>query len=103
MLFSFAQSPVTIADGIDGSLTEYIFSYNGAPFPVLTSSTPQCSNSSCQHTFRATSSQAQQYTVSVAARNIVGVGTATTPVIIGMYVGIARSSKCNKSTLLVAV
>ena len=78
------QSPVTIADGVDSSPTEYIFSYNGSPFPVSTGSTPQCSSSSCQHTFRVTSSQAQQYTVSVAARNLAGVGAASTPVTVGM-------------------
>ena len=78
------QSPVTIADGVDGSPTEYIFSYNGAPFPASTGLTPQCSNSSCQHVFNDTSSQAQQYTVSAAAKNVVGIGTASTPVIIGM-------------------
>ena len=79
-----SQSPVTIADAVDSSPTEYIFSYNGSPIPVSTGSTPQCTSSSCQHTFRVTSSQAQQYTVSVAARNVVGVGTASTPVTVGM-------------------
>ena len=79
-----SQSPVTIADGVDGSPTEYIFSYNGSPISVSTGSTLQCTSSSCQHTFRVISSQVQQYTVSVAARNVLGVGTASTPVIIGM-------------------
>jgi len=79
------QSPVTIADGVDSSPTEYIFSYGtGSPIPVSTGSTPQCTSSSCQHTFRVTSSQVQQYTVTVATRNVVGVGNASTPVIIGM-------------------
>ena len=86
------QAPVTIANGVDSSPTEYIFSYNGFPIPVSTS-TLMCTSSSCQHTFRVTSSQVQQYTVSVAARNVVGVGNASTPMIIGMHVGIARSSK----------
>ena len=78
------QAPVTIADGVDSSPTEYIFSYNGSPFSVSTGSTLQCTSSSCQHTFRVTSSQAQQYTVSVASRNVVGVGTASIPVTLGM-------------------
>ena len=79
-----SQSPVTIADGVDSSPTEYVFSYNGSPFSVTTGSTPQCTSSSCQHTFRVTSHEVQQYTVSVAARNVVGVGTASTPVTVGM-------------------
>ena len=78
------QSPVTIADGVDSSPIEYIFSYNGSPISVPTGSTVQCTNSSCQHTFRVTSSQVQQYRVSVAARNVVGVGSASTPVTVGM-------------------
>ena len=79
---------MTIADGIDNSLTEYIFTYGtGSPTLVSTGSTPQCTNSSCQHTFNDTSSQVQQYTVSVAARNVVGVGTASTAVTVGMYIG----------------
>ena len=79
------QSPVTIADGVDSSPIEYIFSYNGSPISVTTGSTPQCTSSSCQHTFRVTSSQVQQYTVTVAARNVVGVGNASTPVTVGMW------------------
>ena len=75
---------MNIASGIDSSPSEYIFSYNESPVPVSTGSTPQCSSSSCQHTFRVSSSQAQQYTVTVAARNVVGVGTASTPVTVGM-------------------
>ena len=81
---SSSQSPVTIADGVNGSPTEYIFSYNGSPIPVTTGSTLQCTNSSCQRTFRVTSSPVPQYTVSVAARNVVGVGNASTPVTVGM-------------------
>ena len=84
ILLCYSKSPVTIADGVNDSPTEYIFSYNGSPLPVTTGSTPQCTSSSCQHTFRVTSSQVQQYTVSVTARNIVGVGTASTPVTVGM-------------------
>ena len=85
ILLSSSQSPVTIADGVDSSLTEYIFSYGtGSLFPVTTGSTPQCTSSSCQHTFRVTSSQVQQYTVSVAASNVVGMGTISTPMMIGM-------------------
>ena len=53
-------------------------------FNVSTGSTPQCTSSSCQHTFNETSSQVQQYTVTVAARNVVGVETANTSVIVGM-------------------
>ena len=82
--FSSSQSPVTIADGIDSSLTYYIFSYGtGSSIPISTNSTPQCTSSSCQHTFRATSYHIQQYTVTVAARNVVGVGDASTPVTVG--------------------
>ena len=82
---SSPQSSVTIADGVDSSPTEYIFFYGtGSPIPVTTGSIPQCTNNSCQHTFRVTSSQVQQYTVSVAARNVVGVGTASTPVTVGI-------------------
>ena len=79
-----SQSPVTIADGVDSSPTEYVFSYNGSPFSVTTGSTLQCSSSSCQHTFRVTSSQVQQYIVIVAARNVVGVGNASAPVTVSM-------------------
>ena len=79
-----SQSPVTIADGVDSLPTEYIFSYNGSPISVSTGSTLQCTSSSCQHKFRVTSSQVQQYTVTVAARNVVGVGNASTHVMIGM-------------------
>ena len=75
---------MTIADGVDGSPTEYIFSYNGSPISVSIGSTPQCASSSCQHTFRVISSQLQQCTVSVAARNVVGMGNASTPVTVGM-------------------
>ena len=82
---SSSQSPVTIADGIDSSPTHYIFSYGtGSSIPVSTNSTQQCTSSSCQHTFRATTHHVQQYTVSVAARNVVGVGNASTPVTVGM-------------------
>ena len=79
-----SQSPVTIADGVNSSPTEYIFSYNGSPISVSTGSTLQCTSSSCQHTFRVTSSQVEQYIVIVAARNVVGVGNASTPVTVGM-------------------
>ena len=82
-LLSFSQPEVTIADGVDGSPTEYIFSYNGFPIPTSTGSTPQCTSSSCQHTFNRRM-EIQQYTVSVAARNVVGLGNASTPVTIGM-------------------
>ena len=74
-----------IADGVEGSPTHYMFSYGtGSLIPVSTNSTPQCTSSLCQHIFRATSYHVQQYTVSVAARNVVGMGTASTPVMIGM-------------------
>ena len=77
----FSQSPVTIADGVDSSPTEYIFSYGtGSPITVSTGSTPQCNSSSCQHTyntFREISSPVQLYNVSVAAKNVVGVGNAS--------------------------
>ena len=82
---STSQSPVTIADEIDSSPTHYIFSYGtGSSIPISTNSTPQCTSSSCQHTFRATSHHVQQYTVSVATRNVVGVGNSSTPVTVGM-------------------
>ena len=84
-IIASSQSPVTIADGVDSSPTEYIFSYGtGPPISVTTGSTPQCGSSSCQHTFNDTTSQAQQYNVSVAARNVVGVGVPSTPVTVGM-------------------
>ena len=85
-LFSpFSQSPVTIADGVDSSSIEYIFSYGtGSPISVLTHSTPHCTSNSCQHTFRVAGSRVQWYTVSVAARNVVGVGIESTPVTVGM-------------------
>ena len=85
MCFPF-QPSLNITDGVDSSLTEYIFFYGTeSPFPVSTDSAPQCTYSSCQHTFNDTSSQVQQYTVSVAARNVVGVGNASTPVSVGMW------------------
>ena len=81
----FLQSPVTIADEVDSSTTEYIFSYGtGSSIAVSTGSTPQCTSSSCQHSFRVTNTQVRQYTVTVAARNVVGVGNASAPVTVGM-------------------
>ena len=75
-----------IADGVDSSPIEYIFSYGtGSLISVSTNSTPQCTSSSCQHTFRDTDFQVQQYNVSVTARNVVGVGNASTLVTIGMW------------------
>ena len=72
------------ADGVDGSPTEYIFSYGtGSPIPVPTGSTPQCTSSSCQHTFRDINFEVQQYNVSAAARNVVGLGNASTPWTVG--------------------
>ena len=68
-----------IADGVDNS-NEYIFTYDSGSESL--NFTRQCTGSSCQHTFN--SSQVQQYTVSVAVRNAVGVGTASAPVTIGM-------------------
>ena len=80
----FSQSPVTIADGVDSSPTEYIFSYGtGSPISVSTGSTTQCTSSYCQHTFREISSPVQLYNVSVAARNVVGVGNASRPWTVG--------------------
>ena len=62
-----------IADGVDGSPVEYVFSYGiGSPNPLPTGSNPQCTSSSCQNVFR------------VAARNVVGLGTANTLVRVGM-------------------
>ena len=102
------QSSLNITDGVDSSPTEYIFSYNGSPIPVSTGSSPECTSSSCQHTFRVSSSQVQQYTVSVSARNVVGVGAPSTPVTVGMWLQVQlwlvvcsyRSSKHHMSYLL---
>ena len=77
---------MAIADGVDSSPIEYIFSYGtGSPISVSAGSTPLCTNSFCQHTFRNIDFQVQQYNVSVAARNVVGVGNASTTVTIGMW------------------
>ena len=74
-----------IADGVDGSPVEYIFSYGiGSPNPLPTGSNPRCTSSSCQDVFRVTNSKVQQYLVSVAVRNVVGLGTANTLVRVGM-------------------
>ena len=79
---SSSQPQVFIADGVD-SATEYIFTYDSGSESLQF--TQPCTGSLCQHTFRVTnSSQVQQYTVSVAVRNVVGVGTASAPVTIGM-------------------
>ena len=73
-----------IADGVDNSY-EYIISYDSGSESLNFSL--HCTGGSCQHTFTVpNSSQVQQYTVSVAVRNVVGVGTASAPVTIGMYV-----------------
>ena len=73
-----------IADGVDNSY-EYIISYDSGSESL--NFTLHCTGGSCQHTFSVpNSSQVQQYTVSVAVRNLVGVGTASAPVTIGMYV-----------------
>ena len=86
---------MTIADGVDGSPTEYIFSYGtGSPNPVSTGSTPQCTSSSCQHMFRVTNAKMQQYTVTATASNVVGLGNASTPVTVGML------KKSRKATIL---
>ena len=81
----FSQFPVMIADGVDGSPIEYIFSYGIGSLNLLpTGSNPWCTSSSCQDVFRVTNSKVQQYLVSVAARNVVGLGTANTLVRVGM-------------------
>jgi len=84
LFVSSSQPPVSIADGVDSS-NEYVFTYDGGSESL--NFTLHCTGGSCQHTFSVpNSSQVQQYTVSVAARNVVGVGTASAPVTIGMYV-----------------
>ena len=94
-MVSFFQPPVSIADGIDSSPIEYIFSYGtGSPVSVSTNSTPQCTSSLCQHTFGDTDFQVQQYNVSVAARNVVGVGNASTLVTIGTWYKKCNSAGC---------
>ena len=71
-----------IVDGVDNS-NEYIFTYDSGSESL--DFTRQCTGSSCQHIFSVpNSSQVQQYTVSVAVRNVVGVGTASAPVTIGV-------------------
>ena len=76
---------MTIADGVNGSSIEFIFFYGiGSPISLSTGSTPQCTSGSCQHLFIVGDSQVQQYTVSVTARNVVGVGIESTPVTVGM-------------------
>jgi len=83
-LYFVSQPPVFIADGVDNS-NEYIFTYDSGSESL--NFTLQCAVGSCQHTFTVpNSSQVQQYTVSVATRNVVGVGTASAPVTIGTYV-----------------
>ena len=86
LFFSSYQFAATVGDIEDILATHYIFSYGtGSPIPMSTNSTPHmCTSSSCQHTFRAPSHHVQQYTVSVAARNVIGVGNASTPVTVGM-------------------
>ena len=77
---------MAVADGVDGSPTHFVFSYGtGSPISVPTGSNLQCTSSSCQHTFSDTSHHVQQYTVSVAARNVVGMGNASTTVTVGMH------------------
>ena len=87
IFFSSYQFAATVGDIEDILATHYIFSYGtGSPIPMSTNSTPHtCTSSSCQHTFRAPSHHVQQYTVSVAARNVIGVGNASTPVTVGMW------------------
>ena len=82
LVWFFLQAPEFVAAGVDSSPTEYIFTYdNGSESLQFTQ---PCTGGSCQHTFRVTNiSQVQQYTVSVAVRNVVGVGTASAPVMIG--------------------
>ena len=77
---------MVIADGVASSPIEYIFFYGtGSPISVSAGSTPPCANSFCRHTFRNIDFQVQQYNVSVAARNVVGVGNASTPLTVGMW------------------
>ena len=77
---------MNISDGVDSSPIEYVFSYGtGSPISVSAGSTSQCTSMSCQHTFREINSQLQQYNVSVAARNVVGLGSASTLMAIGMW------------------
>ena len=83
VLLSFSQPQVTIADGVDSSPIEYVFSYGaGSLISVSTNSTPQCNSSSCQHTYNKIM-EVQQFKVFVNARNIVGLGNASTPVTVG--------------------
>ena len=82
LFVSSSQPPGFIAAGVDSSPTEYIFTYDSGSESLQF--TQPCNGGSCQHTFRITNtSQVQQYTVSVAVRNVVGVGTASAPVTIG--------------------
>jgi len=82
LFVSSSQPPVSIADGVDSS-NEYIFTYDSGSESL--NFTRQCTGGSCQHAFSVpNTSQVQQYTVSVAVRNVVGIGTASAPVTIGM-------------------
>ena len=84
---------MNISDGVDSSPIEYVFSYGtGSPISVSAGSTSQCTTKSCQHTFREINSQLQQYNMSVAARNVVGLGSASTLMAVGTYV--VQETKC---------
>ena len=77
---------MNVADGVDSSPTEYIFSYEtGSPISVSTGSTAQCNSGLCQHTFRDIDFQVQVYNVSVAARNVAGMGNTSTTLTVGMW------------------
>jgi len=78
-LSSSLQPRVFIADGVDSSPTGCIFTYN------TSSQSIHFNSSSCQHTLDEPNYQVQQHIVSVAVRNVVGVGASSAPVTIGMW------------------
>ena len=80
--FFLSQAPIDIAgEFVDGSIVNYIFTYNdGSRFSqTFTVPSGDCSGGVCQHVFNIpTSSVPPFYTVSVTATNVVGVGPANT-------------------------
>ena len=75
---------MTIAIGVDGSPDAYIFSYSDdSPSVILPSE--NCTNGTCTDIkLISPDTNRTEYTVSVAARNVVGVGPSSTSEAISM-------------------
>ncbi len=70
--------PKDPAPGVDGSITDYQISVTGIP-PIDMTKDELCTDEKCSYEVDVPKDGSTEYSVSVAARNILGPG-ATTPV-----------------------